>query len=184
MNRKDKKLVNIVLELFMKEGARFKMEDVAAAMKISKKTIYKDYGNKEELIILVVKAIFEGIEKKLRKIMESEEYDTLEKLIHITCAVPDTKDVDYHKALLLKKDFPRPYAMFISYIEDNWTLSKQLFEQCIEEGRIKPMDHDLFRLIILGITKQVLSMKDIDQEEMLEKCVRQVFEGLLVVTIH
>lgn len=180
MNPKDKKIVDIVLDLFMTQGAKFKMEDVAAAMKISKKTIYKDYGNKEDLIVLVVKAIFEGIEKKLRKIMDSIELDTLEKLIQITCAVPDAKDVDYHKALLLKEDFPRPYSMFISYIEDNWILSKRLFEQCISEGRIKPMDHDLFRLIILGITKQVLSLKDGDQEKILDKCVRQVFDGFLV----
>jgi len=180
MNPRDKKLIDTVLDLFMSQGAKFKMEDVAAAMKISKKTIYKDYGNKEDLIILVVHAIFEEIESKLKEVMESDEYDTFEKLIHLTCTFPDVKVVDYHKAILLKEDFPKPYAMFISYIEDNWTLSKQLFEKCIEEGRIKPIDHDLFRIIILGITKQVLSMKDADQEELLEKCVRQVFEGFSI----
>lgn len=44
-------MVDTVLMLFMKEGAKFKIEDVAIRMKISKKTIYKDYGNKEDLII-------------------------------------------------------------------------------------------------------------------------------------
>jgi len=180
MTPTDRKMIDTVLMLFMKEGAKFKMEDVAARMKISKKTIYKDYGNKEDLIVLVVKAIFEGIEKQLDKVLASREYDCLEKLIHLSCAFPDATVVDYHKAMLLKDDFPKPYEMFIRYIEDNWTLSRKLFEQCIEEGRIKAMDHDLFRIIILGITKQVLSMKDRNQEELLERCVRQVFEGILV----
>ena len=79
--------------------------------------------------------------------------------------------------MLLKDDFPKPYSMFIHYIEDNWTLSNQLFNQCIEEGLFKPIDHNLFRIVILGITKQVLSMKDVDQEKLLENCVRQVIEG-------
>jgi AcrR family transcriptional regulator len=180
MDARNKKLIDTVLALFMDMGAKFKMEDVASRMGISKKTIYKEYGNKEDLIILVVRTIFESIERQLQKVLESKEYNTLEKLIHLSCTFPDTKVVDYHKALMLKDDFPKPYAMFISYIEDNWTLSKQLFDQCIQEGLIKPVDHDLYRTILLGITKQVLGMDNVDQEELLEKCVRQLFEGLLV----
>lgn len=180
MDARAKTMVDTVLELFMDQGAKFKMEDVASRLGISKKTIYKEYGNKEDLIILVVRAIFESIEGQLQKVLESTEYNSLEKLIHLTCTFPDTKFVDYHKALMLKDDFPKPYDMFISYIEDNWTLSKELFDQCIHERLIKPIDHDLYRTMILGITKQVLSMKGIDQEELLEKCVRQLFEGILI----
>ena len=63
MNTRDKEMVNIVIDLFAEKGSKFKMDDVASAMKISKKTIYAEYGNKEALIILVVKAVFEGIER-------------------------------------------------------------------------------------------------------------------------
>lgn len=180
MNSREKKIVDTVLELFTEKGPKFKMEDVAFAMKMSKKTIYKDFGNKEDLIILIVKAIFEGIEKQLEKIIKSDKYDTLEKLIRITCAYPDVADVDYHKAIMLKNDFPKPYKMFISYIEDNWKFNKQLFNQCIEEGVLKPIDHEVYRIIVLGVTKQVLWMDDVNQEELLVKCVRQVIEGFIV----
>lgn len=178
MNTKDKQIIDIVLELFIEKGSKFRMEDVASAMKISKRTIYEEYGNKENLITLVVNAIFESIENQLKKILESNEYNTLEKLIHLTCAFPDVKDIDYHKAIMMKEDFPKPYNMFMHYIEDNWEISKKLFDQCIQEGLIKPSDHALFRIVILGITKQVLSMNDVDQEELLEKSVRMVFDGL------
>jgi len=180
MDSKEKKIVNVVLELFSESGPKFKMDDVAAAMKISKKTIYEEYGNKENLIILVVKAIFEGIERKLSNVIASEKYNTLEKLILITCAFPDVKDVDYHKAILMKKDFPKPYEMFIHYIEDNWNMSRMIYEQCIQEGYLKPIDHEIYRIIVLGVTKQVLSMDDINQEEVLDRCVRQIIEGFTV----
>lgn len=180
MNKRDKEIIDIVLEQFISKGPKFRMEDVASAMKISKRTIYEEYGNKEKLISLVVEAIFESIENQLVKIISSNEYNTLEKLIHLTCAFPDVKDIDYHKAMMMKDDFPKPYEKFIHYIEDNWKLSKELFEQCIKEGLIRPADHDVFRIVILGVTKQVLGMENENQEVLLEKCVRLVFEGLTI----
>lgn len=177
MNTRDKEMVNIVIDLFAEKGSKFKMDDVASAMKISKKTIYAEYGNKEALIILVVKAVFEGIEHRLETIIASDKYNTLEKLIYVTCAFPDVKDIDYHKAIMMKDDFPKPYDMFIHYIEDNWNMSRKLYNQCIEEGYLKPVDHEIYRLVVLGVTKQVLSMDDVNQEELLEKCVRQAIEG-------
>lgn len=181
MNDRDKKIVDVVLEQFIQKGHKFRMEDVAAAMKISKRTIYEEYGNKEKLIDLVVESIFEGIENQLEKIVSNDSYNTLEKLIHMTCAFPDVKDIDYHKAMMLRDDFPQPYEKFIHYIEDNWNLSKKLFDQCIQEGLIRQADHDLYKVVILGVTKQVLDMDIDNQEELMERCVRIVFEGLIIM---
>ena len=180
MNERDKKVIDTMLELFMEQGPAFKMEDLAKALKISKKTIYKDYGNKEDMIVLVVKASQEAIEKQLHNIMKNDSYDTVEKLIHVTCAFPDTRDIDIYKALKLKDAFPKPYRMFISYIEDNWQLNKKLFETAVSEGRIKDIDHETFRIIALGVSKQVIETNCDDKEELLNRCIRQVFEGLLI----
>ncbi len=176
---KKKKLIDTVLELFFEYGPSFKVEDVAKKMKMSKKTIYKEYGNKEDLLILVVHSIFESIEKQVSTIIESTEFSTIDKLIKLTCAFPDAKDVDYHKAILLKKDFKKPYEIFIDYIEHNWSKSKQLFDKCIEEGFIKPIDYEIFRLITLGITKQVLDSDTDDKEALLLQCVNQFFQGII-----
>ena len=180
MDQKDKLIVDVVLDLFSAHGSTFNMDDVAKALKISKKTIYKEYGSKENLIFLVIKSVFEGIEHHLQSILANTEWNSVEKLIRITCAFPDERDIDYHRAFILKKESPKAYALFIHYIEDNWQVSKKLFEQAIEEGLIKNIDHSLFRIIMLGITKQVLDVEEDNKEELLEKCVRQVFEGLLL----
>lgn len=180
MNEREKLIVDIVLELFNAHGATFKMDDVAKAMKISKKTIYKEYGSKENLISIVVKRVFEGIEHHIQGIIGNDELSSVEKLIQLTCAFPDARDIDYHKALILKRESPKAYKMFIHYIEDNWQMSKQIFDQAIEEGLIKKIDHSIFRIIMLGITKQVLDVEDENREELLEKCVRQVFDGLKI----
>jgi len=180
MDQKDKLIVAVVLDLFSAHGSTFNMDDVAKALKISKKTIYKEYGSKENLILLAVKSVFEGIEHQLQAILAHTEWNSAEKLIRITCAFPDERDIDYHRAFILKKESPKAYAFFIHYIEDNWQVSKRLFEQAIAEGLIKNIDHSLFRIIMLGITKQVLDVEEDNKEELLEKCVRQVFEGLFL----
>jgi AcrR family transcriptional regulator len=180
MDQKDKLIVDVVLDLFSAHGSTFNMDDVAKALKISKKTIYKEYGSKENLILLAVKSVFEGIEHQLQAILAHTEWNSAEKLIRITCAFPDERDIDYHRAFILKKESPKAYAFFIHYIEDNWQVSKRLFEQAIAEGLIKNIDHSLFRIIMLGITKQVLDVEEDNKEELLEKCVRQVFEGLFL----
>ena len=172
MDQKDKLIVDVVLELFSAHGSTFNMDDVAKALKISKKTVYKDYGNKETLIFLVVKSVFEGIEHHIQSILGNSEWNSVEKLIQITCAFPDERDIDYHKALILKKESPKAYAMFIDYIESNWQVNKKMFEQAVQEGLIKDIGHDLFRIIMLGITKQVLDVDEDNLEVFLWKKVR------------
>lgn len=178
MDERKKKIIEAVFQLFTEQGASFKMEDLAKALKISKKTIYKEYGNKEDMIALVVESILEGIEHRLKTIMENESYDTVEKLIRVTSAFPDSRDIDYHRALLLKDAFPRPYGIFLRYIEDHWQLNKMLFDAAVREGRIRDIGHETFRIITLGISKQVLDTEDDDKEELLERCIRLLFQGL------
>ncbi len=180
MEQRKKQIADAVLDLFVEHGVSFKVDDVAKRLNMSKKTIYKAYRSKEELIFLVVEAILESIAHQLEHILTHSEYDVVEKLIRVTCAFPDTNEIDYHKALKIKKDFPRAYEMFITYIEDHWELSYTLFQQAIEENRMYPMDYDIFKTIILGISKQVLESDVEDKAEFLDRCIRQSFRGLLL----
>ncbi len=180
MDNREKEIANIVLQLYQKDGEKFKMDDVAKALKISKKTIYKDYGNKETLIILVVKKIFESIENKLIEIVNDDKYNTVEKLIKVTCIFPDIKDIDYNKAILIKKDFSKAYEMFVDYIDNNWLTCEKLFNQSIKEGYIKNIDFQIFKTIVLGITYQVLNSSDNDKEAMLNTCIEQIFYGFKI----
>ncbi len=180
MNEQQKKIIETVFILYEQKGSRFTMDDVAKDMKISKKTIYKDYGNKEMLINLVVEAILESIEKETKKIVNNKNYNDLEKLIKLTCAFPNMKDIDYNKASFIKDDFPKAYEMFVNSIDDNWEMCQKIFEQCILKNYIKDMEFEIFKTIILGISHQVLKMDSLNKEEILNKCIKNVFSGLIV----
>ncbi len=172
-------LIQLVLKLFQEQGVNFSMDEVASGMKMSKKTIYKECGNKEDLIIMIVKAIFKGIERNLNRIMKDDSLDTLEKLIQISCTYPDNKEIDYRMTYGMKKDFPKAYAHFIQYIEEHWDTKEALYEQGVQEGKVKPVDFKIFRCVLLGTIKQVLEMNVERQDELLEQCVRQIMIGFI-----
>jgi AcrR family transcriptional regulator len=172
-----KELIQLVLGLFKEQGVDFNMDAVASGMKMSKKTIYKEYGRKEDLIVLIVKAIFEGIENRLDEILKDESLDIVEKLILVSCAHPDSKNIDYQIALTMKNDFPAAYHQFIHYIEDHWDTKELLYKQGIQEAKLLPIDFSIYRCILLGTIKEVLEKDMGGEEELLEHCVRQIVRG-------
>lgn len=177
---KNKILVDTVLDLFADKGPSFKMDDVARALKISKKTIYKEYGNKEALIIQVVQSVFDSIAQQLQRVLDDPTYSTVDKLIHASCSFPDPQDIDYHKALLLKDAFPQAYAMFLDHIENNWQINQMLYNQAVAEGAIRDIGHDMYRTMTMGITKQVLSMPGDNQADTLMTCLEHLFTGIRI----
>ncbi len=61
MDKKTEEIVNAGLELFRKYGIKsVSMDDIASAMGISKKTIYKNVRDKRHLVELVIDKVLEG----------------------------------------------------------------------------------------------------------------------------
>ncbi len=61
--------VDKAIELFNQKGVKFTLAELAGELKISKKTIYKLYGNKEDVINLVVEKVFVSMKEKETDIM-------------------------------------------------------------------------------------------------------------------
>ena len=71
------KIISKATELFLKLGFKsVTMDDIACEMCISKKTIYKYFGNKEELIEVGTTAIQQQIEQTIDTIV-SKEYNAI-----------------------------------------------------------------------------------------------------------
>lgn len=63
------KIIKLSIQNLQKDGLRFSIDDVAKTLKISKKTIYKYFSNKEELAISIYQTYYEEVKNKLSKIM-------------------------------------------------------------------------------------------------------------------
>ena len=84
------------IEVFNDRGVTFTMSDVATNIHISKKTIYKEFDTKEELLDTVVDYIFDNIKAKEEQIMNDKSLSTVDKLRKILGAMPENyRDIDF-----------------------------------------------------------------------------------------
>ena len=62
-------ILTTTLELFNDKGLDFTMDDIAQSMHIAKKTIYRFFSSKEDLLIALLDYGFENIQKEKQKIL-------------------------------------------------------------------------------------------------------------------
>ncbi|MGD8307757.1 MAG: TetR/AcrR family transcriptional regulator [Ignavibacteria bacterium] len=83
INQERDKILNYSKELFFKEGFyKITMDTVASDLRISKKTIYKNFNSKESLIKSIVQSVKAEISENLDQIISSKDNSVL-KLIGI-----------------------------------------------------------------------------------------------------
>ena len=68
------------IQVFNKKGLKLTMDDVADELKISKKTIYKEFASKEEMFETMADYVFDNIKVREEEILSSTEYSTAEKI--------------------------------------------------------------------------------------------------------
>ena len=72
MNETKVKILEAVLDEFKAKGSKFTMDDVAGDLHMSKKTIYKEFDDKEKIFDALVDYCFDSIKQK------EQEIETLE----------------------------------------------------------------------------------------------------------
>ena len=68
------KILKGTILVFNKKGLKLTMDDVADELKISKKTIYKEFSSKDEIFETMVDYVFDNIKVREEEILESKEY--------------------------------------------------------------------------------------------------------------
>lgn len=107
---------------------RFTMDDLAARLKISKKTIYKSFASKQELITAILNDEFEEERDKIEAIVGKDEhwFDRLNELVSLSASGR------FSPALLEEASlfFPEQAKL----IENRYNVIKQQYTFLLEEG--------------------------------------------------
>lgn len=170
------KIIESALELVEKYGIKFTLDDVAVMLKISKKTIYKYFKNKEDLINAIIDFVFADIHKQHQHILKKDISD-VEKLKMIVTVYPSVIHFDTLKLNKLIELHPKIYERINKQLFDNWDLTLELFDKCVESGSMRPISRECFRTVLLGIYDRVMHFDD--HENMTKECVDAVFNGFV-----
>ena len=159
------RVINAAVEEFGKSGLKFTMDDVAKNLGISKKTLYKIYDSKEEMLLDVADYSFADIKKSEHEIVDDENLDTLTKIY------------------TLKDKYPSIYQRVTMYLSTDWDATIRLLEQGIDEGVIRPVSIPVLRAMVEStfkdfVSDSVLVENGISYEDALDEMIEIVINGI------
>ncbi len=161
-------------------------QQIAEELEISKKTLYKYFNSKEELLFAVLAMHHQEMLSRIEALTRDGEMDFLEKLREISRLVGKYKAKFTPQLIrdLKKMAFDRfghkgpPYQRLIPYIE-------QLLNEGVQKGMIRSdLDLRLIMLVISRAFENLLSSEAISESsftvhEILEAIIKIISEGIL-----
>ena len=134
--------------LFQAEGLRFTMQEVAAALHISKKTIYTVYPSKEELLLDMVDDLFHRIHREKRERMDAPG-PIEERIQSAMVALPEQyRTLDLRLLGTLDEKYPAVARRVREHLENHWEPTITLLEEGMASGRIRPVSIPILRQMV------------------------------------
>ena len=112
------------------------MDDLAAILGMSKKTIYNVFSDKNSLFLDMVDYLFDTIKESEQKIVKDTSLSTIEKIRHILGVMPESyKEIDFGQLYLLKDKYPDIYRKVEKRLvrHVNLTVFKMMMEASLEQ---------------------------------------------------
>lgn len=179
-------ILKATLQIFNEKGLKFTMDDIAELLKISKKTLYKIFDDKEALFLAMVDYMFDTIKESERAVVEDDTLGTVDKIHKILGVLPEGyKDVDLRQLYLLKGKYPKIYKQVELRLETGWETTIELIEQGIAEGCIWPIRIPILKMMLEASVEQffqrdILIQNKVSYQDALDEVVDILMEGIKV----
>lgn len=159
MTEEKKTLLKNITESFMNKGFhKTTMDEIAADLRISKKTIYKYFPTKEILLNLIIHGIVLGVRKEYKRILQRDT-SSVEKMLEFSNYFISMASRVNIKAIL---DIKRLGPQFWSLIEklrarEIQTNFGKLIAQGQKEGYIIPFPKELILAVFVSAIQAVIN---------------------------
>ncbi len=172
------------IQAFNKKGLKFTMDDIAALLGISKKTIYTVFQDKNSLVSEMVDYCFDLIKESEQKVLADTSLDTIGKIRAILGVLPESyRDIDFRQLYLLKDKYPKIYKKVEQRLETGWETTIALIQQGIREGTVRPIQIPIIKTMLEATIEQffqrdVLITNQISYNDALEEVVNILVDGI------
>lgn len=184
-NALKEKIMYVYFELGMKHGFdSVSMDQISKEMRISKKTIYQYYRNKEEILEACIDYKFKEIDGKVQPILNDEKKDVLQKLDELTSKVAESlKIMSNMQTATLQRSFPSLWDKINEEREKRIKGYENLLREGIESGILKPINPaaviEIYNSALLTATSaSFLYQYDLTWSQSLELVKQMIFDGI------
>lgn len=178
------KILEACIQVYKQKGLKFTMDDIAASLSISKKTIYTVFENKEQMFLAMVDYLFDQVKADEASILEADDLSTLEKIRQILTCLPRVyADVEFSHLHSLRNKYPKIYAQVERRLETGWEATIGLLEQGMQEGVVRPISIPIFKLMFEASLEQffardVLEVNQIPYRQALDQVAEILISGI------
>ncbi len=175
-------IMDSVINQFNQKGMKFTMDDISKELHISKKTIYKEFYDKDELFFATVDYGFSAIKQKEAEIVADDSLDLVTKISRLIVCLPDNyKNIDFRRVYQLKEKYPKVYMKLAERIESDWGETEKLLKQAMEQGLIKNVPVPLIKLMVEGAIEKFLGSEELVRTEF---SYEQSLNGMIDIIIN
>lgn len=181
------RIVNVASRQFMENGiTKVTLDEVASELGMSKKTMYKFFPSKEDLLKTIVHAMMNGVRMKVEAVINSDK-PFVEKAPALLAIVGHQISIMSKQFLLdLQRFTPQLWKEIDDFRRQRILTSVQkMFVQAQEEGVFrKDLDIELFILVFTSavqgiVNPQTLSQHSFSAGDALRGIFRIIFEGAM-----
>lgn len=181
-----KEILEGTIVLFNRSGLKFTMDELAALIHRSKKTIYVVFPDKATLLSSMADYVFQSIKETEKEIYSNPNLETVEKLRKLLGAMPEQyQTVDFRKLYVLKDKYPEVYQKVQDGLESGWEPTIDLLKKGMKEGKIRRISIPVFKTMFQATLEQffqrdVLVESGITYNRALEEVVSIMVDGIVI----
>lgn len=151
------RILEAAIEEINLKGLKFTMSDLARKLGVSKRTLYEHFSSKEEIVATIVSWILEEVAAKEEQISQDTTLATIDKLKAILAIMPQ-KSVVVNPRFLeeLKRYHSKEWKRITEYLDGEWNFVKQVLEEGIENGSIRPIKVTLLIKMMNVLLRELL----------------------------
>lgn len=186
MNIKEQ-IINTTIELFNKKGYKFRLDDIAEELYISKKTIYTHFTDKETLFFEVIRYCGSEAEVMQRKILDNKKESHAEKVRQLLMVWPEYyRRLDQHKLIAFKNENPKIAKRLKEYYDGEWDLVEHTLNEAMLRGEVIHVPAHLLRTMLeasleKSITEALQSGDETKNENVRKDVVRILMNGIEIM---
>ena len=175
-----KEIILKAIESYKSKGLAFTLDEIAKDLHISKKTIYKYFSSKEELLNGIVEYGFNSIWENKKAILD-EDIPYLDKLKKLLIALPlDFESIDFNDLEPLKVQYPSVFENIFRHLKSNWEPVFDFIKDGIEKKILRQVPLYMIEIMVTSSMNYLLSnSSNISYQESLNDLADIIMKGMI-----
>jgi AcrR family transcriptional regulator len=162
------------------------MDELASSIGVSKKTLYKYFHSKEDLVKEVIMDLMQEMMRNIRSLIHNPETEYLEKLKQLIIFIGNLAAKVSQPFLDLQKEFPHLWSEF-DEAREKFILSnfRSFFQEGVQKGLIRnDVNQEIILLIFVNSIRAIINPKTLSEvpfafKDVADGIIKVIFNGIL-----